>query len=146
MYYWKNDLHTTLENGVKASSFESSFWRYMVNYTISFGVLGTLDPAVDLPALTSGTKSWPQPGADKNENIDDLWHAAVNSRGKYISASNTTEYSGALKSIIDDIAAITGVKQVSVFLRAPFLQPQPPVNTRRNFLPATGVAMSRLLI
>ena len=108
MYYWKNDLHTTLENGVKASSLNPAFWQHMVNYTISFGVLGTLDPAVDLPALTSGTKSWPQPGDDKNENIDDLWHAAVNSRGKYISASNTTEYSGALKSIIDDIAAVNG--------------------------------------
>lgn len=108
MYYWKNDLHPTLANGVKASSLNPAFWQHMVNYTISFGVLGTLDPVVDLPALTSGTKTWPAPGNDKNENIDDLWHAAVNSRGKYINASNTTEYAGALKSIIDDIAAVNG--------------------------------------
>jgi type IV pilus assembly protein PilY1 len=108
MYYWNRDLHPGLVNGVKASANNPAFWQHMVNYTISFGVLGTLNPATDLPALTSGSKSWPQPGADQNENIDDLWHAAVNSRGKYVSASNTTEYSNALKSIIDDIAAVNG--------------------------------------
>lgn len=108
MYYWSRDLHPTLDNGVTASVNNPAFWQNMVNYTISFGALGTLDPATDLPFLTGGSKSWPVPGDDKNENIDDLWHASVNSHGKYLSASNTTEYSNALKSIIDDIAAVNG--------------------------------------
>lgn len=108
MYYWNRDLNPNLANGVTPSANNPAFWQHMVNYTISFGVLGTLDPATDLPALINGSKSWPLPGADKNENIDDLWHAAVNSRGKYLTASNTTEYSKALNDIIDDIAAING--------------------------------------
>lgn len=108
MYYWNRDLNSGLANEVKVSGQNPAFWQHMVNYTISFGVDGTLNSSTDLPALTSGSKSWPKPGDDKVENIDDLWHAAVNSRGKYLSARNTTEYSGALKSIIDEIAAING--------------------------------------
>lgn len=108
MYYWNRDLNPGLTNGVAPSSGNPAFWQHMVNYTISFGALGTLNPATDLPGLINGTKSWPAAGADKVENIDDLWHAAVNSRGKYLAANNTTEYSNALKGIIDDIAAING--------------------------------------
>lgn len=111
MYYWKRDLHPGLENGVQASAQNPAFWQHMVNYTISFGVLGLLNPATDLPALTSGSKKWPKPNTNgAPENIDDLWHAAVNSRGKFISASNTEEYSDALKGIIDDVAAVNGVE------------------------------------
>lgn len=106
MYYWNKDLNPNLENGITASASNPAFWQHMVNYTISFGALGTLNPATDLPLLTSGAKTWPVAGDNKAENIDDLWHAAVNSRGKYLSASNTDEYSNALKGIIDDIAAV----------------------------------------
>jgi type IV pilus assembly protein PilY1 len=108
MYYWNHDLHPGLENRVTPTSNDPAFWQHMVNYTISFGASGTLNPATDLPALANGTKSWPAAGADRPENIDDLWHAAVNSRGMYLSARNTDEYSNALKDIIDDIAAVNG--------------------------------------
>ncbi|SFU66898.1 type IV pilus assembly protein PilY1 [Polaromonas sp. YR568] len=108
MYYWNRDLHPGLANEVKASDENPAFWQHMVNYTVAFGLAGILNPKTDLPALTSGSKSWPQPDADRKENIDDLWHAAVNSRGRYLSASNTTEYSLALQNIINDIAAMNG--------------------------------------
>lgn len=113
MYYWNHDLHIGLENRVTPTSNDPAFWQHMVNYTIGFGVTGVLNSATDLPALANGTKSWPLAGVDSNDNaldgnIDDLWHAAVNSRGMYLSARNTDEYSNALKDIIDDIAAVNG--------------------------------------
>ena len=38
---------------------------------------------------SSGTAcTWPVPSADSNANIDDLWHAAVNGRGTYFSATS----------------------------------------------------------
>lgn len=32
--------------------------------------------------------NWPVPGADQIENVDDLWHAAVNGHGKYYGATD----------------------------------------------------------
>ncbi|RZU00525.1 pilus assembly protein [Rivibacter subsaxonicus] len=36
----------------------------------------------------SGTCNWSVPASDSQTNIDDLWHAAVNGRGSYFSASD----------------------------------------------------------
>lgn len=94
MKYWKNDLRTNLDNKVVASLENPAFWQHMVNFTVGLGVRGTLDPATDLPFLTAGTKSW---GSDK---IDDLWHAAVNSRGAFFSAKDPNELASAIRSAI----------------------------------------------
>lgn len=92
MEYWKTDLRTDLNNLVVPSSENPAFWQHMVNFTVGLGVRGTLNPEVDLPALTAGTKNWV--GTDQ---IDDLWHAALNSRGSYISAKDPTELAEAIR-------------------------------------------------
>lgn len=92
MEYWKTDLRTDLNNLVVPSSENPAFWQHMVNFTVGLGVRGTLNPEVDLPALTAGTKNWT--GTDQ---IDDLWHAALNSRGSYISAKDPTELAEAIR-------------------------------------------------
>lgn len=92
MEYWKTDLRTDLNNLVVPSSENPAFWQHMVNFTVGLGVRGTLNPDVDLPALTAGTKNWV--GTDQ---IDDLWHAALNSRGSYISAKDPTELAEAIR-------------------------------------------------
>ena len=95
MKYWKNDLRpNSLDNKVVASVTNPAFWQHMVNFTVGLGVRGVLDPATDLPALTSGDKSW---GSDK---IDDLWHAAVNSRGEFFSAKDPSELARSIRSAI----------------------------------------------
>ena len=55
---------------------------------------------------TSGSCSWPTPAADSNANIDDLWHAAVNGRGAYFSASDPTSLAAALQSTLSQIANV----------------------------------------
>ncbi len=97
MKYWKNDLRSDLTNNVVPSADNPAFWQHMVNFTVGLGVRGTLDPATDLPALTSSTapnKSW---GSDE---IDDLWHAALNSRGEFFSARDPSELANAIRSSI----------------------------------------------
>ncbi|POR11790.1 PilC/PilY family type IV pilus protein [Diaphorobacter sp. LR2014-1] len=114
MYYWNRDLRTDLENTVKpitvAGRENPAFWQHMVNFTIAFGVNGTLNNPGDLDALSSGSKSWPSPGTSGGTSaaVDDLWHAAINSRGRALSARNSQEYAAAIKSILDDIAAMSG--------------------------------------
>lgn len=94
MKYWKNDLRPTLDNKVVASVENPAFWQHMVNFTVGLGVRGPLDPSTDLPFLTAGTKTW---GSDK---IDDLWHAAVNSRGEFFSAKDPNEMANAIRNSI----------------------------------------------
>ena len=94
MEYWKNDLRTDLTNNVVPSADNPAFWQHMVNFMVGLGVRGTLDPAVDLPALTAGTKAW---GTDE---IDDLWHSALNSRGVFFSAKDPKELADSIKNSV----------------------------------------------
>jgi type IV pilus assembly protein PilY1 len=104
MEYWKKDLRPDLVNNVVPSADNPAFWQHMVNFTVGLGVRGTLNPdklaggtpnpASDLPALTAGTKAW---GTDE---IDDLWHAALNSRGSFISAKDPAELAAAIRDSV----------------------------------------------
>ncbi|MFZ3040931.1 MAG: PilC/PilY family type IV pilus protein [Thiobacillus sp.] len=101
MYYWKNDLRTNLDNKVPTNSADPAFWQHMVNFTVGLGVTGTLT------ALPSGTGSWPNPTSDATK-IDDLWHAAVNSRGNFFSAADPTTFANALSDALSNIIDRTG--------------------------------------
>ncbi|GAB3390652.1 pilus assembly protein [Lysobacter fragariae] len=93
MYYWKNDLRTTLENNVPDSFDDPAFWQHMVTFGVSIGLQGRLNPKTDLPSITNGTKHWGDPiNAEDADRIDDLWHASVNGRGDFLVASNTKEF------------------------------------------------------
>lgn len=96
--YWYRDLRPDLPNKVLPRTDNEATWQSMSTYIVGLGVQGLLDPATDLPALTAGTKSW---GGD---HIDDLWHAALNSRGAYFSAFDTEALR---KSLRDSFASIT---------------------------------------
>ncbi|MGH8625152.1 MAG: pilus assembly protein [Gammaproteobacteria bacterium] len=104
MYYWNRDLHPTLLNKVLTNPADPAFWQHMVTHTVGLGLSGTLDPAADLPALTAGTKTWPQPcDGCTGENLDDLWHAAVNGRGEFFSAADPELFASSLSSILSTI-------------------------------------------
>ena len=104
MYYWSRDLRTDIENRVPTSTADPAFWQHVTQYTVGLGVRGTLDPALDLPALTTGALSWPDPNAGPLERIDDLWHAAVNGRGEFLSATNPDSFTNALNSTLQAIS------------------------------------------
>jgi type IV pilus assembly protein PilY1 len=92
MKYWYSDLQPATNNKVVASTTNPAYWQNMVNFMVGLGVRGSLNPSSDLNALTDGTKSW---GSDQ---IDDLWHAALNSRGEFFSAKDPTELAAAIRS------------------------------------------------
>ena len=92
----------------------------MITFTIGLGTSGTLtydknyktQASGDYFDLIQGTKNWPIPTESTNggdpTNIDDLWHAAVNGRGRYFSAGDPNEVVNSLSSALIDIAAIVG--------------------------------------
>lgn len=56
------------------------------------------------PWLALGTPcTWPTPAADASANIDDLWHAAVNGRGTYFSATDPSGLGAALTGVLKTI-------------------------------------------
>lgn len=108
MYYWKTDLAPTLDNNVPTTDKNPAFWQHMRTYGISIGMRGTLDPSQEnLEKLTDGTLSWPVPSNNAQANIDDLWHASINSRGEFIVANDPNEFTRALTSTLQEIASET---------------------------------------
>ena len=106
-------------------------WQHMQTFTIGMGIPGVRDPdnyftteppttplppwtlwanSGDWDELRSGSLGWPQPadGNTTGANIDDLWHAAVNSRGTYFSARDPNTMLNAFNQIIGQIATISG--------------------------------------
>ncbi|MDP9140339.1 MAG: PilC/PilY family type IV pilus protein [Pseudomonadota bacterium] len=111
MYYWNRDLRTDLPNRVPVDSKNPAFWQHMVNFTVGLGVNGTLTPSeTELNAIQAGTKNWPAPVADTATAIDDLWHAAVNSRGEYLSAKDPDEFASSLSGILEEIQERTATE------------------------------------
>lgn len=110
MYYWNRDLREDLQNDVPASDSDPAFWQHLVNHTIGLGIAGKLRNPEDWPGLLDGTKGWGLTNgiSDITERADDLWHAAVNSRGRSALANSVSEYASALKSMLESIVASGG--------------------------------------
>lgn len=115
MYYWKRDLHSSLDNEVPASVQNPAFWQHMVTFGVGLGVAGTIakDDAFDAIGSTTTTITWSDPntgldtcsGATCGARIDDLLHASVNSRGDFFSAQNPDAFASELSSILQNIVA-----------------------------------------
>lgn len=105
MHYYERDLATSLANEVSSHSEDkdNAPHQHMTTYTVSFGVSGTLDPAVDDP--TASSFSWPNPisSSDIPEKIDDLWHAAYNGRGEFFNAHDPSALAQGLKSAFESV-------------------------------------------
>lgn len=111
------------ENNVFSSSTDPNKNQHMTTFTLGLGANGLMKYSSTYDTDTSGdylsvklgltassslctwqtadtTCNWPEPTSDDPTGIDDLWHAAVNGRGSYFSASNPTSLSQGLSSAL----------------------------------------------
>ena len=133
-YYYNTDLRPAgsigalgsdvSDNIVKSSltgpEDDTAKWQHMTTYTLGLGLAGTLTYRPDYKDKTAttghfaeiraGTRNWPLPSTSGNppENVDDLWHAAVNGRGQFFSANNPNDVVGGLTKALSDVKAIQG--------------------------------------
>ncbi|BCS97150.1 hypothetical protein DSLASN_27820 [Desulfoluna limicola] len=114
MHYYERDLVTALADKVPVQDpdYEAPHQR-MVTYTVSFGIEGDYDQA-DYPNCPPAHPDnaidcppWPSGGTNEAK-VDELWHAAVNGRGQYISTGTPQELSDAINSVLNDITRRTG--------------------------------------
>ena len=125
MYYWARDLCPSIDNQVPTSTLDPAFWQHIVTYGIGLGVPTAIDPAAAFAAIAPGTAIvWPDPGtgypscyidnSDISNNcppshpkaydrIDDLLHAAVNSRGGFFNVNNPDQFAAALNATLSSI-------------------------------------------
>jgi type IV pilus assembly protein PilY1 len=114
------------QNNVKPESppflpLESVLHQRMTTYALGLGIAGQLTYQAEYGTATSGSYAqlksgaiaWPNPDPSSNGNsvitrADDLWHAAVNGRGRYYSASNPTDLATGLASALDTISSENG--------------------------------------
>ncbi|MDK9724710.1 MAG: PilC/PilY family type IV pilus protein [Sterolibacteriaceae bacterium MAG5] len=126
------------DDNVPTSTTDKKKTQHMVTYTVGLGIDGVMQyrsnykdtaSAADAPDdyewvsgeklanqdegqcswLSTGTACyWPIPGSDKQENMDDLWHAAVNGHGTFYSARSPTELYNGLNEALTAITATTG--------------------------------------
>lgn len=126
-------------------------WPHVVQFAVSLGASGTLTYSDDLncnlddgygignddacklrtgAVNSSGAIGWPQPNGNGNgiaANIDDLWHAAINSRGAFFLA---TDPSGLVQHLSDIIQSVLARSQAST-----------SEAVSSNILPASGTTL-----
>ena len=129
-YYYKSDLRTAgavSQNNVPTSQRDANPAQHMVTFTLGLGLEGLMDYQPDYESSatgdfakikagtnnacswTTGTCNWPVPSSNNPSTLDDLWHAAVNGRGRYFSAGDpnslTLGLQGALAALNIQTAA-----------------------------------------
>mgnify|MGYP001206753837 CR=1 FL=1 len=126
LYYYKTDLRPTgslnsagvnvSADNVPTTSSDFAAHQHMTTFTLGLGLDGTLTyrsdyqsaATGDFASIKSGAIRWPNPAADSPQALDDLWHAAVNGRGVFFSASNPQELSNSLSDTLDALKRRVG--------------------------------------
>lgn len=129
-HYWATDLRGDLDNVVspyfpsKSGVDETDYWnpqndpanwQHMINYNVAFGLAGVVPLTTSVyNSLLAGTtyqdinnnnrSGWPNVNGSSGR-VDDLYHAAINSRGNFFSATKPNELVTALVSIMNSLSA-----------------------------------------
>jgi len=108
------------QNNVFVTSTDTNRKQHMTTFTLGLGVDGTLSYQSDYMVATSGdfyrlktgsgspVLNWPEPKAETETAVDDLWHAAVNGGGVYFSAKDPAQLAKGLESALASIGAKVG--------------------------------------
>ncbi len=78
-------------------------WQHMSNFIVGMGLAGTLPFPQSYDALRAGSLNWPTVKNASSLNVDDAWHAAINSRGQFLMANDSQALSAAIAGIIAQI-------------------------------------------
>lgn len=81
---------------------------HMNFYGITLGGRGNLydqDAVRDAYTDSSVYNNWPARQNDNRSTVDDIWHAAINTRGEYVSARTPVDIIGAMRRILASVGA-----------------------------------------
>lgn len=109
-YYYDADL-SPLPDNVPTSLADGNSQQHMVTFSVAFGLEGDL--------IDSDDDGYPNPELDENDDwgnpfgsdpakIDDLWHAAFNSKGQFLSAQTPSALVDSLVTALAEISDRVG--------------------------------------
>ena len=130
MHYWATDLNPDLDNDVPAyvpfksgdtitdywdARNDPATWQHMTNFVMGLGLTQSLNntnvpwagstfTGTGYSNLVSGTANWPAASSGSANNVYDLWHAAINSRGEFFSVDSPEAMVQAFDDILKRIA------------------------------------------
>lgn len=130
--YWATDAQPNLANEVPTYIKETSAsattqywnpkndpatWQHLTNFFVGLGLSNSLtSPAWggdtysgDYSKLKDGSLAWPAAATDSQNNVYDLWHAALNSRGEFFSVDSPGDLVSALEQVVNRISERTAV-------------------------------------
>ncbi len=124
MYYWITDLRTAMPNNVPVPPppldvymRDPASWQHQNFAALSLGTSGKLpasNPGVTESQLKAGGLQWPKPfpsvNKPDNSGVDDLWHAAINGRGRFVNAESAEDLKQGIGQILADIANQSGAR------------------------------------
>ncbi len=112
-YYYNKDL-SSLSNTVPTSPIDTNNKQHMVTFGVAFGVKGSLvdtdNDGYPNPTRTENQTWGDNPLVETNEagKIDDLWHAAFNAKGDFVSARTPADVVDALQDSLSEISDRVG--------------------------------------
>lgn len=111
------------DNNVTGAGDDINQQQHMTTFTIGLGASGSVlyesnyktapkdadNATTQYYDIKNNTANWPNPSTNTTTaRIDDLWHAAVNGRGTYYSASNADTLSNGIRDALAGVSARTG--------------------------------------
>lgn len=105
MYFWYRDLQPGMPNIVAPSTANPAFWQNLSIMAVALALVGEKTGQGDtfLNSLDSGADNWPAVNILTPSAADDLWHAAINSRGRLLVANDPQELSARLAQALREI-------------------------------------------
>jgi type IV pilus assembly protein PilY1 len=132
-YYYKTDLRAAgpkSEDNVPNTDKDTATHQHMTTFTLGLGLEGLMRYIPDYETNTAGdyrkivtgatgctwaggTCNWPVPVANSPTALDDLWHAAVNGRGKFFSAANANTLAAGIADALASVNLRVGAAAAS---------------------------------
>jgi Tfp pilus tip-associated adhesin PilY1 len=138
MWYYKNDLRTGAplaksDNNFKTNSKDINPGQHMITFGLGLGLKGNMDYTPDYESNSNSdfakirssattcpwtpvagrTCNWPLPTSSSPSTLDDLWHAAVNGRGAFYSASDPNTLADGLAGALSALKIQTAAASAS---------------------------------
>ncbi len=154
-FYWVTDLRTSGAVGtdnVPVSGIDPATWQHVNFAAMSLGTEGKLPAGSQKTTeaqIATGAMVWPQPVPNvfkPNESgVDDLWHAAINGRGRFVNAKSSDELKLGMGQILADITNQAG-SRAAVAFQSTSLSGSSKYIYRVNFEPGWGGSVSKVEI
>ncbi len=122
MYYWVTDLRPAMTDNVPTGR-DPAMWQHVNFAALSLGTEGILtatSPTATEARIAAGTLEWPSPTPNTwnptSGGVDDLWHAAVNARGRFVNAKNSIQLGRGIAEVLADIDSPSGTNVPATFV------------------------------